>query len=153
MGVGSFPVGPPALYYEASIQPDRDGNVWGNEIRMLVHSSQAGGIIGRAGHRINELRKSTGAEIKVYAEKCPMSTDRVVAVSGDRDTVVGAVREIMQVCEEVGQRFFSKAWAPGKGASIFGNETSRPKHKYIHVFGMENGVFGVIVARALKKVA
>jgi heterogeneous nuclear ribonucleoprotein K len=47
------------------------------EIRILIHQSMAGAIIGRKGEKIKELREQTGANLKVFSECAPMSTDRV----------------------------------------------------------------------------
>ncbi|XP_072021983.1 uncharacterized protein [Amphiura filiformis] len=49
---------------------------------MLVHQSQAGAVIGRAGFKIKEFRETTGCNIKVFSEQCPHSTDRVVMMKG-----------------------------------------------------------------------
>ncbi|XP_046688619.1 heterogeneous nuclear ribonucleoprotein K homolog, partial [Homalodisca vitripennis] len=51
-------------------------------IRMLVHQSQAGCIIGKGGLKVKELREKTGARIKIYTNCCPDSTDRVVQITG-----------------------------------------------------------------------
>lgn len=69
------------------------------EIRMIVHQSQAGCIIGRAGFKVKELREKTGAGIKVYSTCCPNSTDRVVGISGKRKVVVGCVEEIIELLQ------------------------------------------------------
>lgn len=37
----------------------------------------AGAIIGRGGEKIKELREQTSANLKVFSEPAPMSTDRV----------------------------------------------------------------------------
>ena len=52
------------------------------EVRILVHQSQVGSIIGRAGSKIKELRDVTGTNIRVYSQCCPMSTDRVIQITG-----------------------------------------------------------------------
>ena len=52
------------------------------EVRILVHQSQVGSIIGRAGGKIKELRDITGTNIRVYSQCCPMSTDRVIQITG-----------------------------------------------------------------------
>lgn len=41
--------------------PDRSDS----ELRVLVHESHAGAIIGRGGSRIKELREKSGAQLKV----------------------------------------------------------------------------------------
>jgi heterogeneous nuclear ribonucleoprotein K len=47
------------------------------EVKLLIHSSMAGAIIGRGGEKIKELREQTSANLKVFSEPAPMSTDRV----------------------------------------------------------------------------
>ena len=64
------------------------------ELRLLYHHTEVGGIIGKGGARIKELRATTSTQIKVYGDCCPGSTDRVVAISGAVDMVLNAVREI-----------------------------------------------------------
>jgi len=70
------------------------------EVRVLVHQSQAGAIIGRAGFKIKELREATGTGIKVFAECAPASTDRLVQVNGEPEKCAHAVREVLQICME-----------------------------------------------------
>lgn len=36
-----------------------------SEMKVLVHESHAGAVIGRGGSRIKELREKTGAQLKV----------------------------------------------------------------------------------------
>ncbi|CAG2232305.1 HNRNPK [Mytilus edulis] len=67
------------------------------ELRMLVHQSQAGCIIGRAGFKIKELREKTGAQIKVYSQCCPESTERVVAIGGKPKIVVDCIDTIHEL--------------------------------------------------------
>ncbi|XP_014786470.1 heterogeneous nuclear ribonucleoprotein K isoform X2 [Octopus bimaculoides] len=69
------------------------------EIRILVHQSQAGCIIGRAGFKIKELREKTGANIKVYSTCCAQSTDRVVAISGRPPVVIACINVIYELLE------------------------------------------------------
>ena len=47
---------------------------------VSVHQSHAGAIIGRGGSKIKELREQSQAQIKVFQDCCPNSTDRVVAI-------------------------------------------------------------------------
>ncbi|XP_060062581.1 heterogeneous nuclear ribonucleoprotein K-like isoform X2 [Ylistrum balloti] len=67
------------------------------EMRLLVHQSQAGCIIGRAGFKIKELREKTGAQIKVYSQCCPQSTERVVAIGGKPKVVIDCVDTIHEL--------------------------------------------------------
>lgn len=64
-------------------------------LRLLIHKSQAGTIIGVKGTRIKEIREKSGAKIKVNQECCPRSTDRVCLVSGPSDAIVKAVEAIV----------------------------------------------------------
>jgi len=70
------------------------------EVRVLVHQSHAGCIIGRAGFKIKELREQTGATIKVYSQCCPQSTDRIVQLSGKPEVVVDCLRQIYLLVEQ-----------------------------------------------------
>jgi len=70
------------------------------EVDFMVHSSQVGGIIGRAGFKIKQLREETCANIKVYQECLPDSTERVVAIGGEEDQVVNALTQMLDVMQE-----------------------------------------------------
>ncbi|OAF70379.1 Heterogeneous nuclear ribonucleoprotein E2 [Intoshia linei] len=77
------------LFYE--IIPYVNGNKSQSYIiSLLIHQSLAGGIIGSGGKNIQELRSITKANIKVFSDCCPGSTERIVQVSGDLDCVVDA---------------------------------------------------------------
>jgi len=67
------------------------------EARLLIHQSIVGGIIGRAGFKIKEIREASGANIKVYQTCAPQSTDRCVAVQGTLPKVVLALKEVFDV--------------------------------------------------------
>ncbi|XP_020708903.2 heterogeneous nuclear ribonucleoprotein K isoform X2 [Athalia rosae] len=67
------------------------------DVRMLVHQSQAGCIIGKGGFKIKELREKTGARIKIYSNCCPQSTDRLVSICGKPSTCVDSIREIISL--------------------------------------------------------
>uniref|UniRef100_A0A0N4Z9R9 Heterogeneous nuclear ribonucleoprotein K n=1 Tax=Parastrongyloides trichosuri TaxID=131310 RepID=A0A0N4Z9R9_PARTI len=67
-----------------------------NEIRMIVHQSQAGAIIGRAGSKVKELREKSHAFLKVYTDFCPRSTDRVIQITGNQEKIRSAVSLIIE---------------------------------------------------------
>ena len=46
------------------------------------------------GQRIKEIREATNAHVKVFAQCCPMSTDRVVLISGKVDQVADTVQQV-----------------------------------------------------------
>lgn len=67
------------------------------EIRLLIHASIVGGVIGRGGEKIRDIRKECGVGVKVMQECAPQSTDRCVSVSGLNTKVIQAIGEIYQV--------------------------------------------------------
>jgi heterogeneous nuclear ribonucleoprotein K len=71
------------------------------DVRMLVHHSHAGAIIGRGGSKIKELREQTRSQIKVHQECCPMSTDRVVQINTSQENMPAAVKAIIDFMREI----------------------------------------------------
>ncbi|PIK56705.1 putative heterogeneous nuclear ribonucleoprotein K-like isoform X1 [Apostichopus japonicus] len=71
-----------------------------SEARLLVHQSSAGAIIGRAGFKIKELREKSKAQIKVYTECCPNSSERVVQFNGTAPLVVEGIRRTLKVVQD-----------------------------------------------------
>ena len=71
-----------------------DGSI---DVRMLVHQSVVGGIIGKGGSKIKEIRDLTGANIKVYQTAAPQSTDRCVSLQGTVEKLLPAIREVLDV--------------------------------------------------------
>lgn len=76
------------------------GENFEGEIKLLVHVSQVGAIIGTGGVVIKELREGTGAQVKVYGEVCPNSTDRIVQINGTSDIIRSAIFKIYDILEE-----------------------------------------------------
>lgn len=72
----------------------------GHELRMLVHQSQVGGVIGKAGYKIKEIRDASGANIKVFKTCAPQSTDRIVALLGNSEQILLAMKEVFNVLKE-----------------------------------------------------
>uniref|UniRef100_A0A671SM36 Heterogeneous nuclear ribonucleoprotein K n=1 Tax=Sinocyclocheilus anshuiensis TaxID=1608454 RepID=A0A671SM36_9TELE len=70
------------------------------ELRMLIHQSLAGSIIGVKGAKIKELRESTQTTIKLFQECCPQSTDRVVLVGGKAEQVVECIKTMLELIVE-----------------------------------------------------
>ncbi|KAL4609219.1 heterogeneous nuclear ribonucleoprotein K isoform X6 [Arapaima gigas] len=70
------------------------------ELRLLIHQSLAGGIIGVKGAKIKELRENTQTTIKLFQECCPHSTDRVVLVGGKPKRVVECIKVILELISE-----------------------------------------------------
>lgn len=70
-------------------------------MRILVHQSHAGAIIGRGGSKIKELREQTGTQMKVFQDCCPNSTDRVVLIAAAQEKIPDAVRTLVDFIREV----------------------------------------------------
>uniref|UniRef100_A0A8C2H6X9 Heterogeneous nuclear ribonucleoprotein K n=1 Tax=Cyprinus carpio TaxID=7962 RepID=A0A8C2H6X9_CYPCA len=70
------------------------------ELRLLIHQSLAGGIIGVKGAKIKELRENTQTTIKLFQECCPHSTDRVVLVGGKPERVIECIKVILELIAE-----------------------------------------------------
>lgn len=71
------------------------------DVKVLVHQSHAGAIIGRAGSKIKELREQTQCRFKVFQECCPMSTDRVCLITGDPSKLPGAVKQLIDFMKDI----------------------------------------------------
>ncbi|RZF36519.1 hypothetical protein LSTR_LSTR008854 [Laodelphax striatellus] len=97
------------------------------DLRMLVHQSQAGCIIGKAGGKVKELREKTGARIKIYTNCCPDSTDRVVQITGKGNTCVNCIREIIDLL---------------KTAPVKGVENPYDPHNFDDLYPDEYGGYG-----------
>lgn len=97
------------------------------DIRMLVHQSQAGCIIGKGGNKVKELREKTGARIKIYSNCCPQSTDRVVQITGRGNTCVDCIREIIDLL---------------KSAPVKGIDNPYDPHNYDDIYADEYGGYG-----------
>ncbi|KAB0396494.1 hypothetical protein E2I00_013444, partial [Balaenoptera physalus] len=70
------------------------------ELRLLIHQSLAGGIIGVKSAKIKELRENTQTTIKLFQECCPQSTDRVVLIGEKRFKVVECIKIILDLKSE-----------------------------------------------------
>lgn len=70
------------------------------DLRMMIHQSLAGCVIGKGGSKIKELRDKIGARLKIFSNVAPQSTDRVVQILGKPDLAIESIKE---VCELVKQ--------------------------------------------------
>uniref|UniRef100_A0A1I8EVC4 K Homology domain-containing protein n=2 Tax=Wuchereria bancrofti TaxID=6293 RepID=A0A1I8EVC4_WUCBA len=75
---------------------DRD-----SELKVLVHQSHAGAVIGRGGSRIKELREENGVDLKVYSECCPQSTERIIQINGKPEKIVACLVTIINTLKEI----------------------------------------------------
>ncbi|XP_054088743.1 heterogeneous nuclear ribonucleoprotein K homolog isoform X2 [Zeugodacus cucurbitae] len=77
---------------------ERDDEV---DVRLLIHQSLAGCVIGKGGQKIKEIRDKIGCRIlKVFSNVAPQSTDRVVQTVGKQSQVIEAVREVITLTRE-----------------------------------------------------
>ena len=60
--VGTLQMAIPFMYEQGG---EDDGGA--RELRLLIHQSIVGGIIGKSGSKIKEIRENTGANIKVHS--------------------------------------------------------------------------------------
>jgi len=74
---------------------------------MLIHQSQAGCVIGKAGSKLREMRQDFGVEVKVLASCCPMSTDRIVRVIGSPKKLVKCLVYIVEMLRTVSSADFT----------------------------------------------
>ncbi|XP_014289875.1 heterogeneous nuclear ribonucleoprotein K isoform X4 [Halyomorpha halys] len=82
------------------------------DVRLLVHQSLAGCVIGKGGAKVKELREKTSAKIKIFGNCCPQSTDRVVSVVGSPEVALNGVREILALLKDTPQKGYSELYDP-----------------------------------------
>ena len=92
------------------------------EVRFLIHQSIVGGIIGRAGFKIKEIRDNSGATIKVYQNCAPQSTDRCVSLGGTADKIVKAAAEVLNVVSMTEIKGPDQQYDPINFDSYYANE-------------------------------
>lgn len=116
---------------------DDNGDAGGSggevDVRVLVHQSQAGCIIGKGGGIVKQLREKTGARIKIYSNCCPESTDRVVQINGRPEVATDCVKEVIELI---------LAQAPIKGP-----DTQYDPNNYDDYYAEEYGGYGAGVGR------
>ncbi|XP_031616486.1 poly(rC)-binding protein 2 [Contarinia nasturtii] len=72
------------------------------DLRLLIHQSLAGCVIGKGGGKIKEIRDKVGCRIlKVFSNMCPQSSDRVVQCIGKAKECMDAISDILVLIKEV----------------------------------------------------
>ena len=61
------------------------------QIRLLVHRTTVGAVIGKEGNTIRQTSSSTGARVQVSGEALPHSSEKTVAISGTKEQVNSAL--------------------------------------------------------------
>lgn len=108
---------------------ENGASINGNELdlRMMIHQSQAGCVIGKGGQKIKEIREKTGARIKIYANMAPQSTDRVIQITGEPAKCIDTIREVLTLIKQ----------SPIKGAI-----NPYDPHNYDEVYADQYGGWG-----------
>jgi len=76
------------------------GNVDEYELRLLIHQSLAGCVIGKAGAKIKELKDKIGCRLKIFSNIAPQSTDRIAQVIGKEQQCMDAMCEIIDLIRD-----------------------------------------------------
>ncbi|XP_058457526.1 heterogeneous nuclear ribonucleoprotein K-like isoform X3 [Malaya genurostris] len=97
------------------------------ELRVLVHQSLAGCVIGRGGTKIKELKDEIGCRLKIFSNIAPQSTDRIAQVVGSEEQCLRALNEIIALI---------------KGTPIKGPVHNYDPHNYDDVYADEYGGYG-----------
>ena len=69
-------------------------------LRLAVHSSQCGMIIGKQGSKIKEIRDMTGANINVAPDSLPESNERAVEIIGTGESCLQSTYQICVVLQD-----------------------------------------------------
>jgi len=81
-----------------------------SEVRLIVHRSQCGVIIGKRGEGIKELRKKHNCMILMHGECLPRSQERCCQIAGEPEKIREALIEILEDINRVQVEFDSKEW-------------------------------------------
>lgn len=67
------------------------------ELRVLIHQSLAGCVIGKSGSKIKEIKDKIGCRLKIFSNIAPQSTDRVAQIIGKEEQCIECLTEIMDL--------------------------------------------------------
>jgi len=92
---------------EAAVQAEKKGFTNNTEvasdstvIKLLVHKSIVGAVIGKGGTVIKETQTETGARVQVSNEPLPNSTEKTISVTGTPVAIYNAlIRILVQLCD------------------------------------------------------
>lgn len=74
------------------------------DLRMLIHQSLAGCVIGKGGGKIKDLKARIGCRLKIFSNVAPKSSDRVVQIIGTEDQCISCLTNIMELIRSVSYR-------------------------------------------------
>ncbi|XP_068146081.1 uncharacterized protein HnRNP-K isoform X2 [Drosophila tropicalis] len=109
------------------------------DVRLLIHQSLAGCVIGKGGQKIKEIRDRIGCRfLKVFSNVAPQSTDRVVQTVGKQSQVIEAVREVITLTRDTPIKGaihnydpmnFDRVYADEYGGYGTGSGSTRPSQR------------------------
>ncbi|XP_039228792.1 heterogeneous nuclear ribonucleoprotein K homolog isoform X3 [Drosophila yakuba] len=109
------------------------------DVRLLIHQSLAGCVIGKGGQKIKEIRDRIGCRfLKVFSNVAPQSTDRVVQTVGKQSQVIDAVREVITLTRDTPIKGaihnydpmnFDRVYADEYGGYGTGSGSTRPSQR------------------------
>lgn len=71
-----------------------------HEVNLMVQASQAGGMIGPKGARINDVREKSGAFVKLFPDRLSNSSERIVAIGGDSEAVTTCLEMVLGLLDQ-----------------------------------------------------
>lgn len=81
-------------------------------LRLIIPASQCGSLIGRGGAKIKEIRELTGAAIQVAPDVLPSSTERVVTISGNVESLRNCAYQICMIMVESPPKGYTIPYRP-----------------------------------------
>lgn len=100
----------------------RAGNGDDIDMRMMVHQSQAGCVIGKGGSKIKEIRDKIGTRIKIFSNVAPESTDRVIQIIGEPAKCIDTLREVLTLIKASPIKGISNPYDPHNYDEFYANE-------------------------------
>ena len=116
----------------------------GLSLRLVIPASQCGSLIGKGGSKIKEIREVTGCSVQVASDPLPGSTERMVTVTGSRDSVTQCVYHICCVFLESPAKGTTVQYQPGRGGfgpspGMIHRETRGPPNPIASLLGLGDG--------------
>lgn len=85
-------------YRRPSKEEDKSDDENKCEIKMFVHESSAGAIIGTKGGRIKQLRSENDCQVRCFRICAPGSSERVVRICGQKDSLIRVLKICYALC-------------------------------------------------------
>lgn len=87
-------------------------------LRLIIPASQCGSLIGRGGAKIKEIRELTGAAIQVAPDVLPNSTERVVTISGNVESLRSCGYQICMIMVESPPKGYTIPYRPKPALTV-----------------------------------